>query len=59
MAVAPSNAAGREDEFSRSACTTSIPFSFEAWALGELMLRVMPRTFQPGSREKSSATAPP
>jgi len=59
MAVASWNAAGSDGGSSKSACTISIPFSFQAWALEELMLRVTPRTFQPGSWERREATAPP
>lgn len=52
MAVASVKAGRRLLGLLRSACTSSTPLGIQARAEGEDGLRVMPRTFQPGSFEK-------
>lgn len=49
IALAPEKAAPREAGSSRLAETISTPLELQASAFGLLVLRVIPRTFQPAS----------
>jgi hypothetical protein len=59
MAAAPMKAVARVVGSLRSAWTISTSLETQSRAEGEEGLRVIPRTFQPGSLEKRDATDPP
>ena len=59
MTAEPTKALVREETSLRSPAMSSTPLVAQAWADGLLGSRVMPRTCQPGSLRKTSATEEP